>query len=130
MAFAQLDAPRAARSLLTASAVRERATRMLKFGLEDRLTAFTVDLARLPEAADRVVAVVRAAYPDLAIPFHARWRHFRAGGRDLGRELVARIEDDAERGRAALRMQKTEPHFCGSVLLFFIVFPMYRAARP
>jgi hypothetical protein len=101
MAFAMLDAPRAARSLLTASAVRERATKMLALGLDGKLTAFTVDLGRLPAAADVVVDVIRANYPSLAIPFHARWRHFVVGGRDLGRELLATITDPTERGRAA-----------------------------
>jgi hypothetical protein len=56
---------------------------------------------RLPAAADLVVAVIRENYPDLVIPFHARWRHFVAGGRDLGAELLSRIADPAERGRTA-----------------------------
>jgi hypothetical protein len=101
MAFAQLDAPRAARSLLTASAVRERAQKMLTLGLEGKLEAFTVDMGRLPAAADLVVEVIRTNYPGLKIPFHARWRHFVAGGRDLGQEVLAAIVDPAARGRAA-----------------------------
>lgn len=101
MAFAMLDAPRAARSLLTASAVRERARKMLELGIDGKLTAFTVAMDRLPAAAHLVVEVIRANYPDLVIPFHARWRHFVAGGRDLGAELLARIADPAERGRTA-----------------------------
>lgn len=101
MAFAMLDAPRAARSLLTASAVRERSKKMLDLGIDGKLTAFTVDMDRLPAAADVVVEVIRANYPDLVIPFHARWRHFVAGGRDLGAELLAGIVDPAERGRTA-----------------------------
>lgn len=101
MAFAQLDAPRAARSLLTASAVRERAGRMLDLGLDGKLIAFTVDIDRLPATADLVVEVIRANYPSLDVPFHARWRHFVAGGRDLGREALAAIADPAERGRTA-----------------------------
>ncbi len=101
MAFAMLDAPRAARSLLTAAAVRDRAAKMLALGLDGKLTAFTVDLDRLPAAADLVVSVIRDNYPSLIIPFHARWRHFAAGGRDLGRELLASIPDAGERGRTA-----------------------------
>ncbi|MGQ3354493.1 MAG: DUF1688 family protein, partial [Phreatobacter sp.] len=101
MAFAMLDAPRAARALLTASAVRERSAKMLELGIDGRLTAFTVVMDRLPAAADLVVEVIRANYPDLVIPFHARWRHFVAGGRDLGAELLARIADPTERGRTA-----------------------------
>ena len=33
-------------------------------------------------AADLVLEVTRATYPDLDIPFHARWRHFVLGGAD------------------------------------------------
>ncbi len=101
MAFAMLDAPRAARALLTASAVRERSAKMLGLGVAGELSAFTVDMDRLPATADLVVEVIRANYPDLAIPFHARWRHFRAGPHDLGADLLARIADPAERGRTA-----------------------------
>lgn len=101
MAFAMLDAPRAARALLTASAVRERSAKMLDLGLDGRLTAFSVAMDRLPAAADVVVDVIRANYPDLVIPFHARWRHFVAGGRDLGAELISAVADPAERGRTA-----------------------------
>ncbi|MDP2803149.1 MAG: URC4/urg3 family protein [Phreatobacter sp.] len=96
-----LDAPRAARALLTASAVRERSAKMLDLGLDGRLTAFSVAMDRLPAAADVVVDVIRANYPDLVIPFHARWRHFVAGGRDLGAELISAVADPAERGRTA-----------------------------
>ncbi len=71
---------KAARTLLTAAAVRERADLMLDHGLAGRLQHFTVDLARIEAAADEVVTTVRQAYPDLDIPFHARWRHFAVGG--------------------------------------------------
>lgn len=74
---------------------------MLALGLADRLTAFTVDLDRLPIAADQVVATIRRNYPDLAIPFHARWRHFCFGGRDLWAEIAPTIADRDERARAA-----------------------------
>ena len=32
--------------------------------------------------ADYIAAVIRENYPDLAIPYHGRWRHFAAGGID------------------------------------------------
>ena len=72
----------AAMSLLTAAAVRERAHQLLQAGLDGRLEHFTVDLDRLDACADEVVATIREAYPSLDIPFHARWRHFSAGGHD------------------------------------------------
>ena len=71
-----------ARRLLSAAAVRERAHQILGHGLSGRLEHFAVDLTRLDACADEVVSTIRAAYPSLEIPFHARWRHFAAGGID------------------------------------------------
>ena len=79
----------AARSLLSAKAVRERAHEMLVAGLEDRLEHFTVDTASLSSAAQVVGELIRVNYPDLNVPFHARWRHFIVGARDLWAERAA-----------------------------------------
>lgn len=72
----------AAKRLLSAAAVRERSHQLLQAGLAGRLQHFTVDLVRLEPCADEVVTTIRHAYPSLDIPFHARWRHFAAGGHD------------------------------------------------
>jgi hypothetical protein len=69
----------AVRGLLSAAAVRERAHEMLALALEGRVEGWRVDLPRLDGAAERTVVATREAYPDLAVPFHARWRHFVAG---------------------------------------------------
>jgi hypothetical protein len=69
--------------LLTAAAVRERANEMLDLALDRQVEGWTVNLARLAEAADRTAAVTRRTYPELTIPFHARWRHFVAGDPQL-----------------------------------------------
>jgi hypothetical protein len=93
----------AALALLTAAAVRERCGEVLAAGLDRSLAHFSFDLARLPAAADRVAAVIRENYPSLAVPFHARWRHFVVAGRDLWAERAAatRWADAAARARAA-----------------------------
>lgn len=70
----------AAKRLLSAAAVRERSHQLLQAGLEGRLKHFTVALDRLEPCANEVVKTIREAYPSLDIPFHARWRHFAAGG--------------------------------------------------
>jgi len=72
-----------ARSLLTPAAVRERAHEMLAIGVADGLEHWRVDLDRLPETARYVAAVIRDQYPTLAVPFHARWRHFAIQGQDF-----------------------------------------------
>jgi hypothetical protein len=82
-------------ALLTASAVRERAHEMLGLALEGGVDGWAVDLSRLDFAADLTTRVTRENYPDLAIPFHARWRHFVVGQPRLP------TGDPAERARAA-----------------------------
>jgi hypothetical protein len=83
-------------ALLSAAAVRERAHEMLELALEGKVEGWTVNLGRLDAAADLTARVTREAYPDLAIPFHARWRHFVAGEPRLPQG------DPAERARSAL----------------------------
>jgi hypothetical protein len=97
----------AARALLHAGAVRERAHEVLAAADDGRLAHFTVSRDRLPVVADHVVGVIRENYPDLAVPFHARWRHFVVGGRDLwaegarARAAAVRWRDAAAGARAA-----------------------------
>ena len=90
-------------SLLSASAVRECAERMLALGLDDRLHSFRVDLSRLDAAAQRVAAITRQAYPTLDVPLHARWRHFALGGEDRWAALdnATPWRDPQQRARAA-----------------------------
>jgi Protein of unknown function (DUF1688) len=92
----------AARSLLSASAVRERAHEMLVAGLENRLEHFTVDMESLGSAAQVVSELIRVNYPEGKVPFHARWRHFVVGARDLwaDRARQATWTSPAARARA------------------------------
>jgi hypothetical protein len=93
----------AARRLLSAAAVRERCHALFEHALAGRLDHFTVAPDRLDRAADEVVATIRASYPELDIPFHARWRHFSAGGLDRWASVVpmAPWTEVAEMARAA-----------------------------
>jgi hypothetical protein len=83
------------RGLLNAAAVRERAHEMLDLAIAGEVAGWEVDLGRLGEVADLVAAVTRERFPDLAIPLHARGRHFVAGAPILPQG------DPAERARAA-----------------------------
>jgi hypothetical protein len=94
------DSPAA--SLLAPEAVRECSQELYRLGLDDRLQAWEVRPDAMAATADLVVEVVRANYPDLRVPFHARWRHFAVGGRDRWAALRASLPvDAAERARAA-----------------------------
>jgi hypothetical protein len=99
----QLTDAQAARGLLSASTVRTRAHEMLDLALAGRVDGWRVDLDRLPETARFVAGVIRDQYPDLKVPFHARWRHFVFGGDDLWTDISAKagFADADARARAA-----------------------------
>jgi hypothetical protein len=87
-----MTAPSEVAYLLSPRAVRERAQAMLALAEAGQLEDFTVDWARLPEIVQRVLACIRARYPDpAAIPPHSRWRHFGAGGVDRAGALETRL---------------------------------------
>ncbi|MDQ1077655.1 URC4/urg3 family protein [Pseudoroseomonas cervicalis] len=81
--------------------IRARCHALLDLAMRDELPHFTCHPEKLPGAADYVADTIRRNYPDLRIPYHARWRHFAAGGTDRWGALAARLagEDPAETAR-------------------------------
>ena len=92
----------AARALLSAAAVRNRANQAFALAQAGKLDDWTLDLSALPACADFVAAVVRKRYPALNVPFHARWRHFVFGGKDFWDAIAAQAQwrDAHARARA------------------------------
>ena len=88
---------------MNAAAVRQRAHEILDLALAGQIQSWRVDLDRLPDTARFVAGVIRDQYPDLKVPFHARWRHFVFGGRDLWAEMAAsgRFTDADDQARTA-----------------------------
>lgn len=78
--------------LRTPAAIRERAEKMLKYVEDGRSAWFALDPDGLEAAVQATLAVTRGRFPDPAkIPFHSRWRHFEAGGRDRWGALAPRL---------------------------------------
>jgi Protein of unknown function (DUF1688) len=98
-----------ASKLLSAAAVRSTAQRMLGLARQHQLDDWELDERQLAPTADFVTRVIRERYPDLKPPFHARWRHFNFGGRNLWRELsTSRAWPDlASKARAAFDLAIT-----------------------
>ncbi|MGL4637352.1 MAG: URC4/urg3 family protein [Beijerinckiaceae bacterium] len=90
-------------SLLSTKAVRARTRLLYEAGLAGQLTHFHVHPEKLPALADYVLETIRLNYPSLAIPFHARWRHFVSAGQDLWGEIdsAQSWKSPNHRGRAA-----------------------------
>lgn len=80
---------RATDALLTVAAIRTRCANIAAAVTAGRSRHFRIDRDRLDGAAECVTATTRRRYPDLAIPYHSRWRHFEAGGVNRKAELDA-----------------------------------------
>jgi hypothetical protein len=90
--------------LRSTAAIRERAAFLLQRARAGESRWFVVDDGALADAAGFVADITRARYPDLAIPYHSRWRHFEAGGVDRTADLRARLAglDPAAQARAMI----------------------------
>jgi len=88
---------------LTPGAVRTRAHEILALAEQDRAPHFTYRPERLPPTVDYVLATIRANYPDLAIPFHSRWRHFGVGGVDRWGALAQDLAGESPAEIARIR---------------------------
>jgi hypothetical protein len=78
--------------LRTPAAIRERAEQMLKYAEDGRSAWFALDPNGLEAAVQATLEVTRRRFPNpSAIPFHSRWRHFEAGGRDRWSALAQRL---------------------------------------
>ncbi len=114
----------AARRLLSAAAVRQRCGLVFAVAEQGALDHFTLDLGRLDATVAYVLETIRGNYPDLDIPYHARWRHFSVGGLDRWARLRAELPDPRARTRAAFDLVVT------SVLLDAGAGPDWRYRDP
>ena len=87
--------------LRTPQAIRQRCGQIYAAAEADELRHFALDLSRLDATAAYVLDTIKTNYPDLNIPYHSRWRHFAAGGRDRWAEFAAKLDhlDQAEIAR-------------------------------
>ena len=90
-----------ASDLLSAPAVRERCGIVYRAAERGETAHFRLVPTQLDVAARRVEEVTRRRYPDLAVPFHSRWRHFSGGGVERATR-VAPGADPKETARARI----------------------------
>jgi hypothetical protein len=95
------DLPAEAAELLSAAAVRDRCAIVLAAVERGETPHFRLVATRLDEPVRRVIDITRRRYPDLAVPYHSRWRHFSVGGVDRA-AFVAPGADAAEAARARI----------------------------
>ena len=99
------EAAEAVAWLRSVAAVRERCAEIATAADRGALEHFALEESRLGGCAEYVADTVRAAYPDLEVPYHSRWRHFAGGGVDrwgtieaglsgVGRDEIARVRTE------------------------------------
>lgn len=89
--------------ILSPPAIRERAKAIFEL-CQNGGGHFEYHADQLQPTVDFVLGVIRKNYPDLRIPFHSRWGHFRAGGIDRAAEIGGMLGqyDPIERARIKL----------------------------
>lgn len=89
--------------LLSTQAIRDKASDIFEATLEGR-GHFEIHEEKLSDVAKLVAKVTRNNYPDLRIPYHSRWSHFRAAGDNRVEELKEKLSqlDKNDRARAEL----------------------------
>ena len=92
--------------LRTPRAIRERCEALYALARDEKLAHFALAEENLDGVVERVLAVTRAAYPDLrAIPYHGRFRHFGAGGVDRLARLDAAMGSLSREERLMTRFE-------------------------
>lgn len=89
--------------LLSPKAIRDSAARIYNY-VESGKSYFRIDAEKLLPTIKFVLEVIRKNYPDLQIPFHSRWGHFRAGKVDRTQDLDLKLSglDQKEKARVKL----------------------------
>lgn len=77
-------------------AIRQRCGMVMAAAEAGELRHFVLHPERIGEAADYVIVVTGERYPDFAIPYHSRWRHFAAAGPDRWATLARTLDEDAD----------------------------------
>lgn len=89
-------------------AIREKTMAIYNLSIEGK-TNFNLHEEKLPEVANFVLEVIKKNYPNLKIPFHSRWGHFRAGNIDRTVDLDKKLQglDALEKARTKLDLAIT-----------------------
>ena len=78
--------------ILSPQAIRARALKMMDLTIQNK-THFSYNPFKLKPTVEYVLQVMNKNYPDLNIPFHSRWVHFKAGGVDRSQQLNQKLSD-------------------------------------
>jgi hypothetical protein len=88
---------------LSPKAIRERAAKIFELTLAGQ-TNFQFHSDKLKPTVEFVLSVIKKNYPELEIPFHSRWGHFRAGGVDRTKKIDHELSNVSPLERARTKL--------------------------
>ncbi|MBH67166.1 MAG: uracil phosphoribosyltransferase [Rhodospirillaceae bacterium] len=96
------------RWLLSPEAIREQSGCLYNSAVKDTLQHFQYHPSIMNDVADLVADTTRSNYPDLQIPFHARWRHFIINNEDRSNPIFEHLsKDPLEKARSKVELAIT-----------------------
>lgn len=90
--------------IFSTSTIRSQSKKIWDLSLSGG-THFHVSPEKIGEIADLVTTVTKQNYPDLKIPYHSRWNHFRAGGVDRPHSFFTQMAGWSKEQRARAELE-------------------------
>ncbi len=89
--------------LFSPECIRERSTKLYNLSKSGK-THFDLHEEKLESVAELVLSVIKENYPDLNIPFHCRWNHFKTAQINYNHAIEKKIEsfDKKEQARTLI----------------------------
>lgn len=83
--------------------IRKQSERLFELTMSQK-THFNIHLDQMEKCAQYVVDVIQENYPDLNIPFHSRWGHFKVGGVNRIEFLEKKLQTLSTRERVRAKL--------------------------
>jgi hypothetical protein len=90
-------------SILSPTTIRNRSNLLFDLTVQGK-THFNYHPEKLEEVSQYVLDVIMENYPDLNIPFHSRWGHFKVGGIDRLKVIDEKIKNLPKEEQARIKL--------------------------
>lgn len=89
--------------ILSPVAIRDSSKRIFEY-VKSGKSYFQINDVKLQPTIAYVLEVIKKNYPDLNIPFHSRWGHFRVGGIDRAKDLDSKLANVDKKEKARIKL--------------------------
>jgi len=75
----QVNSDNVVSNLRQLSSIRSRCNKVFEYASTNENSHFKIDMSKMDDTVTLVVDTIKKNYPDLKVPYHSRWSHFRPG---------------------------------------------------